>query len=127
MNKKEINPNTISLPVGNYSHAIEISNHSRLLYISGQIPEDVDDLTPLDFDTQCELIWSNIGEILKTAGLGYENIIKVNTYLTHADQTGRNGEIRRKYLGNLKPALTVVVVQTLESKWLLEIEAVAAA
>ena len=51
----------------------------------------------------------------------------VTTYLTHADQVERNGQIRRRILDDVRPALTVVIAQTLESRWLLEIEASAAA
>jgi len=81
---------------------------------------------PPDFESQCKLVWSNIGEILKTSGMKFENLVKVTTYLTAADQAERNSQIRRQILGNLQLALTVIVVQTLESKWLLEIEAIAA-
>lgn len=126
MTRKEISPESVPAPVGGYSQAIEISEPSRLLFISGQIPEDVDGIVPGSFDEQCELVWRNIGEVLKSADMGYGNLVKVTTYLTHSDLAARNSEIRRKYLGDLRPALTVVVVTTLESKWLLEVEAVAA-
>ncbi len=59
--------------------------------------------------------------------MSFENIVKVTTYLTNPNQAIRNGEMRRKFLGKLQPALTVVVVQTLNPKWLLEVEAIAVA
>lgn len=127
MERKSINPDTLPAPVGGYSQAVEINQPSRLIFISGQIPEDRDGAVPDGFDAQCERVWRNIGELLAAAGMNYENLVKVTTYLTHADQAARNSEIRRHYLGALRPALTVVVATTLESKWLLEIEAVAAA
>jgi enamine deaminase RidA (YjgF/YER057c/UK114 family) len=37
-----------------------------------------------------------------------------------------NGAIRRSHLGAARPALTVVVAETLCAPWLLEIEAIAA-
>jgi len=37
------------------------------------------------------------------------------------------GDIRRRTLGDVRPALTALVVQTLDSAWLLEIEAIAVA
>ncbi len=120
------NPETVSPPLGGYSHGVEVKSGARYLFISGQIPETSSGEVPPDFESQCELIWSNIGEILKTSGMKFENLVKVTTYLTAADQAERNSQIRRKILGNLQPALTVIVVQTLESKWLLEIEAIAA-
>jgi enamine deaminase RidA (YjgF/YER057c/UK114 family) len=54
------------------------------------------------------------------------DLVKVTTFLTRQDQADTNGRIRREFLGGHRPALTVVVVETLESQWLLEIEAVAA-
>ncbi|MEW6729955.1 MAG: RidA family protein [Acidobacteriota bacterium] len=121
------NPQTLAPPSGNYSHGVEVSRGARHLYISGQIPEKLNGDVPADFDTQCETVWHNIGEILKASGMDFKNLVKVTTYLTHPDQATRNSQIRQRILGELKPALTVVIVQTLESRWLLEIEAIAVA
>ncbi len=46
---------------------------------------------------------------------------------SHGLEVVLNGEVRRRWLGEARPALTVVIVQTIDSRWLLEIEAVAAA
>lgn len=127
MKKRFLSPETVSKPIGNYSHAVEINGANRQLFISGQIPENIDGEIPADFEGQCETVWNNISEILNSAGMSFENIVKITTFLTDASHAAQNGEIRRKYLGGLQPALTVVVVQTLNSKWLLEIEAVAVA
>jgi enamine deaminase RidA (YjgF/YER057c/UK114 family) len=59
--------------------------------------------------------------------MGPEDLVKVTTYLTHREQADANGRIRRERLGGVRPAITVVVVQTLAAEWLLEIEAIAAA
>ena len=127
MKKTFLNPDTIPNPVGGYSQAIEIKGKIRHLYISGQIPENTNDEIPPDFDAQCELVWNNISEILKSADMSFKNIVKVTSYLTNPNQAISNGEIRRKFLGKSQPALTVVVIQTLNPKWLLEIEAIAVA
>jgi 2-iminobutanoate/2-iminopropanoate deaminase len=127
MERTAINPDTAPPPLGGYSQAVEIQGASRLLFVSGQIPEAVDGTTPTGFDAQCEAVWHNLGQVLAAAGMGYENLVKVTTFLTALEQAGRNGESRRRFLGEIRPALTVVVLATLDSKWLLEIEAVAAA
>ncbi len=118
------NPETISPPMGGYSHGVEIRG-GRTLYISGQIPERRDGQVPPDFEGQCEAVWNNIREVLKASGMGFGNLVKVTTFLTHPDQAESNGMIRRRLIGDVRPALTVVVAQTLQSQWLLEIEAVA--
>jgi len=72
-------------------------------------------------------VWNNIHEILKASGMSFANLVKVTTYLTDAKHSPIGGEIRRRKLGNVHPALTVVIVKTLDSEWLLEIEAIAVA
>jgi enamine deaminase RidA (YjgF/YER057c/UK114 family) len=56
-----------------------------------------------------------------------EHLVKVTTYLTSRDHAEINGRVRRERLGEVRPALTVVIVETLAAEWLLEIEAIAAA
>ncbi|WP_394833642.1 RidA family protein [Pendulispora rubella] len=121
------NPDTIYKPVGNYSHAVEVQGPNRTLYISGTVPELPSGEVPRDFEGQCEATWNNILEILKSAGMGPEHLVKVNTYLTSRDQADANSRIRRRILGDARPALKVIVTQTIESDWLLEIEGIAVA
>jgi enamine deaminase RidA (YjgF/YER057c/UK114 family) len=120
-------PADVAAPEGGYAHAIELSPRSRLLFISGQIPVRPDGSVPPDFESQCQVVWDNIIAVLASARMNVEHLVKVTTYLTNRDQVEANGQIRRERLGANRPALTVVVVQTLLSDWLLEIEAVAAA
>jgi enamine deaminase RidA (YjgF/YER057c/UK114 family) len=119
-------PASVSAPRGGYTHGLEIGSGARLLFISGQIPEAVDGTVPSSFDSQCRAAWSNIVATLASAGMTVNNLVKVTTFLTRQDQAEANGAIRREVLGAHRPALTVVVVQTLESQWLLEIDAIAA-
>jgi len=121
------NPKKVSAPVGGYSHGLEVRSGNRTLYISGQIPEKLNGEVPSDFESQCEVVWNNIREILNESGMSFENLVKVTTYLTNQNQAESNSKIRRWFLGDVKPALTVVIAQTLETGWLLEIEAIAVA
>jgi 2-iminobutanoate/2-iminopropanoate deaminase len=120
-------PAQVPNPLGGYRQALEVQGDHRQVFISGQIPEDVDGNVPKDFEGQCTQVWRNIFAILDAAGLTAANLVKVTTFLTSAGQADVNGAIRRKFLGDHRPALTVVVVQTLDPKWLLEIEAIAVA
>jgi enamine deaminase RidA (YjgF/YER057c/UK114 family) len=105
---------------------LELKQHRRLLFISGQVPERPDGTVPEGFEAQCEQAWRNVIEVLAAAGLGVEHLVKVNTFLTDRNQLVTNRTIRGRALGEHRPALTVVVAQTVDSKWLLEIEAIAA-
>jgi enamine deaminase RidA (YjgF/YER057c/UK114 family) len=117
----------VTPPRGGYSHGVVVDPGARWLFISGQIPERPDGTVPADFREQCEAAWDNIETILAAAGMSVANLVKVTTFLTDPDQTLVNREIRQQRVGDAGPAVTAVVVRTLQSDWLLEIEAIAAA
>ena len=122
------NPQELFPQYRNYSHAVEVSSNARLLFISGLNGYLSDGKTlPDSFEEQGEVIWEHIGILLKSAGMSYENIISLRTYLSSPEYDEPNVKLRMKYLGNNQPALTVICCQLLESRWKLEIEAVAAA
>lgn len=81
---------------------------------------------PDSFEEQGEIIWGHIGSILKSAGMNYDNIVSLRTYLSSTEYDEPNVRLRMKYLGDNHPVSTVICCQLLESKWKLEIEAVAA-
>ena len=122
------NPAELFPQYHNYSHAVELSRNSRLLFISGLNGYLADGATmPNSFEEQGEMIWGYIGAILKSANMNYENIVSLRTYLSSPEYDEPNVKLRMKYLGKHQPALTVVCCQLLEPQWKLEIEAVAAA
>lgn len=120
------NPATVHPPAGGYCMGLELKQHRRLLFISGQVPERSDGTVPDGFEAQCEQAWRNVKEVLAGAGLGVEHLVKVTTFLTDRAQLVTNRTIRRAMLADHQPALTVVIVETVDSGWLLEIEAIAA-
>ena len=120
------NPATVSPPAGSYSLGLEVTQHRRLLFISGQVPERSDRTVPDGFEAQCEQAWHNVMAVLAAAGLGVQHLVKVTTFLTDRNQVVTNRAIRSKMLVEHQPALTVMIAETVDSKWLLEIEAIAA-
>lgn len=120
------NPAQIAAPVGGYSHGLEVTPGQRIVFVSGQIPERPNGNVPDDFEEQCHVVWDNVAAVLASAEMGLTDIVKVSTFLTDPRQADANGRIRRERLGSLQPALTVVVVRTLDPRWLLEIEVTAA-
>lgn len=107
-------------------HGLRLAAGQELLFISGQIPAAADGSVPQGFPAQCRAVWRNIACTLQAAGLGLTDLVKVTTFLTSRDDAATNGAIRREVLGSHQPALTVIVAQTLDPAWLLEIEAIAA-
>lgn len=120
-------PAAVPAPIGNYALALEVPTGKRLVFVSGQIPEEVSGAIPADFPTQCRLVWAHVRACLAEAGLTLEHIVKVTTFLTRREDADVNGAIRREVLGAHRPALTVMVAQTLDARWLLELEVIAAA
>ena len=122
------NPPELFPQYRNYSHAIEVSSNARLLFISGLNGYLADGIImPDSFEEQGEIIWGHIGVILNSAGMTYESIVSLRTYLSSPEYDEPNVKLRVKYLGANQPASTVICCQLLEPKWKLEIEAVAAA
>ncbi len=61
-------PGTVSAPMGGYSHGVEVPAGTRLLFVSGQIPERPDGTVPDGFEAQCEAAWRNVLAVLAAAG-----------------------------------------------------------
>jgi len=121
-----INPTTVCAPLGAYSQGILTIGSGRTLHIAGQIGMREDGYVGTDFDEQADAAWKNIVNILHAAGMDVSNLVKVVTYLTDPRDASKLSEIRRKYLGNSRPASTAVVVRSLlKPDWLIEIEATA--
>ena len=114
-------------PSGGYSQATEVSGHSRLLFVSGQVPETATGEVPEAFADQCRLAWRNVEAQLHSAGMSLDNLVKVTTFLARREYGDQNSRVRQEVLGNRAPALTVVLCGIYSEEWLLEIEAVAAA
>jgi len=121
------NPEGVFPPYRCYSHAVEIKGDSRLLIISGLNGFLADGKTmPDSFEEQGEIIWKHLGTILRSAGMDYQNLVSLRTYLADPAYDEPNVQLRVKYLGSHRVALTVVCCQLLDPKWKLEVEAMAA-
>lgn len=121
-----INSKKAPSPEGGYSQAMLIEGASKLLFISGQVPETISAETPSDFESQCRIVWGNINAQLEAAGMNVSNLTKVTTFLSSRNYAGINSVIRQEFLGSHTPALTVIITGIFDENWLLEIEAIAA-
>jgi enamine deaminase RidA (YjgF/YER057c/UK114 family) len=57
----------------------------------------------------------------------FDNLVKVTIFLSDRSLIARSAGLRQEILGERSPALTIVIAGIYDSKWLLEIEAIAAA
>lgn len=123
---KKHNPAALAPGTG-YSHGIELPPEARLLYIAGQLGVTSDGKFGADIASQADQAWRNLGAVLQSAGMGYEDIVKVNHYLVRAADIAVYREIRARYLGSHTPASTLLVISALaRPEALIEVEAVAA-
>jgi enamine deaminase RidA (YjgF/YER057c/UK114 family) len=115
-------------PTGDaYAQACEVTGASRWLFISGQVPEDADQQVPEDYRSQYFLAWANVERQLLSAGMTFDNLVKVTVFLADRRYTLESAGLRKAVLGHREPALTIVITGIYDARWLLEIEAIAVA
>ena len=121
------NPSTVAAGAG-YSHGIELPPNSRILYCAGQLGLKQDgSFASNEIRGQAEQAWRNIGAVLRAAGMGYENIVKLTHYLTRREDLPAYREVRAQFLGKLAPASTLLVISALaRPEALVEVDVVAA-
>lgn len=124
---KLLNPPNVAKPAGTYSHAVEVATGARQLYISGQIGVLPDGSTAQGIAAQAEAVWTNIANILKASGMAMTDLVKITILVVNAADIPAVREVRNRFLGDHRPASTLMVVAGLASPaYLLEIEAFAA-
>jgi enamine deaminase RidA (YjgF/YER057c/UK114 family) len=112
---------------GDYVHGLEVRAAERMLFVSGTMGLDPAGQPGATLEEQVELVWSNIRTILAAAGMTVGNVVRVTSYLRDAAYADVNAAGRNKALNGRLVPTTAIVVQTLVSDWLVEIEVVAAA
>jgi 2-iminobutanoate/2-iminopropanoate deaminase len=127
MKKRSMSAVDAPQPAGGYAQVCEVINPTRWAFVSGQIPQSADGTVPIDFTAQARLVWANIEAQLRTVDMTLANIVKVTTFLSDRKFSIDNRTIRNEVLGDLSPALTVIVAEIFDSTWLLEVEAIATA
>ena len=127
MKMKPINAPDAPQPVGGYAQSMEVTGASRLLFISGQIPADKEGNVPEDFESQARLCWKNVIAQLNAADMTLDNLVQVRIFLSDRKYTADYRKVRIEVLEGRQVGLTTIITGIFDEKWLLEIEAVAAA
>ena len=122
------NPETVVAPASFYSQAAEVGQAARWLHISGQVGAAPDGTLAEGFAAQSEQVWRNIAALLDAAGMSMENLVIVRALLVDRAHLGAYREIRDRHLKGHRAASTLLIVAGLaDERWLIEIEALAAA
>ena len=121
------NPKTVSL-AGKYSLGAEVPAGAKLFFVSGQVGVDSRGKLQVGIDKQVEQVFKNIGQVLKSAGMGMGDIVKVTTFLTDSRYIVPFRTVRdRFFTAPPYTASTLLIVAGLaDPGMLVEIEVVAA-
>ena len=121
------NPTTIAPPQGAYSHSVEAPAGSRTLYIAGQVGVDAKGEIGKTFRDQAENAFNNLAAVLADAGMGFEDVVKVTTFITSRDDAPALRETRSRFMGSSHPAATLLIVTGLaHPDFKIEVEMIAA-
>lgn len=111
---KLVNPDSIHVPVGAYSHSASLPSPASLLILSGQIGMRKDGYVPEKQDEQLRIALENIQANLEAHETGIKDIIKMTFFWSEKILAP---EIRNSlllaWLGEHRPCMTMVVVKGL--------------
>ena len=110
-------------PGGHYSPAI-ISGNS--LYISGQLPISLTSPRPQgELAEQAQTVFNNIDILLETTGINKQHLVNVQVYLSDVTLWPEFNRLYAQWIGDHRPARTVVPCSALHYGALLEMSAIA--
>ncbi|XP_046888767.1 2-iminobutanoate/2-iminopropanoate deaminase-like [Hypomesus transpacificus] len=122
--RKIINTTKAPAAIGPYSQAVMVD---RTLYVSGQLGMDPTSGLLVDGGVQAQAKQAliNMGEILKAAGCGYDNVVKTTVLLADMNDFTNVNDVYKQFFSTHFPARAAYQVAALPRGGLVEIEAVA--
>ena len=117
-----MNPEGLPKTFG-YTHVVT-SRPGRMMFISGQGGAAGGQM-PKDVTAQAENTFKNMGTCLAGAGAKFEDIVKINYFVTDLANTQELRRVRAKYLNQQNPPAATLVQAGLGPGMLLEVEAIA--
>ncbi len=108
--------------IAGYSRAVR---HGNRVLVSGTTATHGDGtvVCPGDPAGQAVYIMDKIAASLAALGAGLEDVVRTRIYLRDADQWEEVSRVHGRYLGEVRPANTLVEVSRLVGDYLVEIEA----
>ena len=115
--------------LGAYSQGVLVEG-GRTLYIAGQVPIDPKTGNLVgegNIRTQTERVLDNIEAILREAGMGFHDLVKVGIFLANFDDFAEVNETYGRRFSDSPPARTTVQIDRFPRGFLIEIDAIAVA
>ncbi|MGX1307858.1 2-iminobutanoate/2-iminopropanoate deaminase [Amorphus suaedae] len=120
-------PDTIRPPFAQYVHGVEIPAGFRLLVCSGQLGVTPEDTIPDDAEAQADQCFANIREILRSADMSADDVVRLNAFVTDRAHLAAYMRARDRFIGARAPASTLMIVAGFTVPELkVEVEALAA-
>lgn len=121
---KKIATNNAPAAIGPYSQAIFAN---RFLFSSGQIAinPQTGELVDGGITAQTRQVFANLGEVLKAAEMGFEDVVKTTVFLADMNDFGQMNAIYGEFFTQNLPARSAVAVKALPKGALIEIELIA--
>ena len=123
--KKEILTSSAPAPIGPYSQAIDTGS---MVFCSGQIPLDPSTGAIVgegDVEAQTRQVMRNISEVLREAGLGFQQVIKTTIFLKNMSDFPKVNAVYAESFQAPYPARSTVEVARLPKDVAVEIEVIA--
>jgi 2-iminobutanoate/2-iminopropanoate deaminase len=123
--KKEILTSSAPAPIGPYSQAIDTGS---MVFCSGQIPLDPSTGAIVgegDVEVQTRQVMKNISEVLRQAGLGFQQVIKTTIFLKNMGDFPKVNAVYAESFQAPYPARSTVEVARLPKDVAVEIEVIA--
>ena len=110
--------------IGPYSQGIAVNG---LVFFSGQIPLSpvTGEVVGTTIKEQAEQVMKNIGALLESQGIGFEDAVKTTCFLADMEDFAPFNEVYGAYFTG-KPARSCVAVKDLPKGVLCEVEVIAA-
>jgi enamine deaminase RidA (YjgF/YER057c/UK114 family) len=123
-----INPDDLPTPE-TYTQVV-VATGSKLVFVSGQEPEDIHGklVGRGDLAAQARQVFGNLGRALAAAGARPEQVSKITIYVVNYRRDEHLPiieEARIALFGDHKPADVVVGIATLSPDYLIEVDAIA--
>lgn len=118
------NPPGVHAPGSRYSHCALVEGARRRLVLSGQVGAAPDGTILPGGQDQIAQALANLGAALAAHGMGPANIVKMGVFLTDRGLIPAWRAEREKFLGQLAPASTLLIVAGLaDPRYVFEVEA----
>jgi 2-iminobutanoate/2-iminopropanoate deaminase len=123
--REELRVAALPEPISHYTDAVKAGG---LLFCSGIVPVDAEGtVVGEDAPAQARQVFRNMELVLRAAGCGFEDVVKVTLFLLDVADRAAINPVREEFFGPSRPASTLVEVPALAVPGaLLEVEAVAA-